>query len=167
MHQDDRDGGLRHLKTGQGVRLCYSLVHIVDSDLGWQGEAEHRRSKDRYDRSNGQDVSEDLSKLECRERTIQVIGSELSESTNLQVVPTRSIKKLIKKNQRLLNNDPAPEDISLQYNVGKSENSPIDLGTFLSRNAGDPAITVRVTVLCTSCQRCSHISPTLRAFTRN
>ena len=89
-------------------------------------------------------MEENLTKLERRERSIHTISSQLSVSTtSAQVVPSRRVKGLAKKAERLLNNDPAPDDISLQYSIGKSENSPIDLGVFLARNAGDPAIAVR------------------------
>ena len=107
-----------------------------------QGESEHRVDKSRYDRTGGKDVPENISKLEQRERTIKVIRTRVAGATGLQIIPTRDLKRLSDKTGRLLNNDPAPEDISLQYNIGVSENSPIDLGVFLSRNAGDPAIAV-------------------------
>ena len=109
----------------------------------FQGESEHRVEKGRYDRTSGNDVPESLSKLEQRERTIKVIRAGLAGATGTQIIPTRDLERLSKKAGRLLNNDPTPEDISLQYNMGVSESSPIDLGVFLSRNAGDPAIAVR------------------------
>ena len=90
-----------------------------------------------------------MSKIEQRERSIKVITTGLADSTGKQIVPARELKRLAKKSRRLLNNDPAPEDITLHYHIGCSENSPIDLGVFLSRNAGDPAIAVsRTHTLC-------------------
>ena len=98
--------------------------------------------KGRYDRTSGNNVPESLSKLEQRERTLKTIRDGLAGTTGAQVIPTRDLDNLSKKAGRLLNNDPAPEDISLQYNMAVSETSPIDLGVFLTRNAGDPAIAV-------------------------
>ena len=117
--------------------------------------------KARYDRTGGKDVPENISKLEQRERTIKTIRSGLAGATGMQIIPTRELKQLSNKTGRLLNNDPAPEDISLQYNIGVSENSPIDLGVFLSRNVGDPAIAVSGQTT-TSHIMCSFISGFLR-----
>ena len=55
----------------------------------------------------------------------------------------RRRKAIARKAARLLDNDPAPDDITAKYNIGKTENNVIHIPTFLTRNEGDLAIQVR------------------------
>jgi hypothetical protein len=66
-----------------------------------------------------------LSKIECRQRRIRAIRERLmrcpTHQTNLEDVVT---------------------DTRVHYNIGKTQNSPVHVPTFLWKNDGDPAIKV-------------------------
>ena len=58
------------------------------------------------------------------------------------VLSSHRCKALACKAARLLDPHPAPEDITLQYNIGKTENNAVHIPTFLARNTEDPAIII-------------------------
>ena len=112
-------------------------------DLYAQTETEHPVSKDRYDRTSGKEVPKSLSRIEARERSLQSIQNAVMACTGAgSVLSSRQRKALARKAARLLDNDPAPDDITAQYNIGKSEHNAIHIPTFLTRNAADPAVQV-------------------------
>lgn len=89
-----------------------------------QSELEHRTSKARYVRTTGRSIPRELSKIERRERRIRLIREKMRRS----VAPT-DLEEII--------NDPRA-----QYNMGKTQNSPVHIPTFLQKNDGDPAVKV-------------------------
>ena len=88
-----------------------------------QSELEHRTSKARFHRTNGRLIPLQLSKIERRQRHIRAIRENLyhlpGSETNLDLENVA--------------NDP-----QLQYNIGKTENTPVHVPTFLQNNDGDP-----------------------------
>jgi hypothetical protein len=60
--------------------------------------------------------------------------------------------------------DPVADDLESTYSVGKSQNQPINLALFLTRNHGDPAITVGFFLACLIFKR-AH--PVPRVLLRN
>ena len=109
------------------------------TDEGYlKGESEHKLSKSRYHRTSSKDVACALTKVERRQRTIRTIRNSLSPSFLLSFrrrAPARKERKI----------DPMLSP-KMQYNIGESENSPVDISAFLSRNHGDPAVHVRTTI---------------------
>ena len=95
-------------------------------------------------RTSGKEVPRSLSRIETRERSLQAIQNNvLATSGAIVALSKRRRKALARKAARLLDNDPAPDDITAQFNIGKTENNAIHIPTFLTRNAGDLAIQVR------------------------
>jgi hypothetical protein len=90
-----------------------------------QSELEHRTSKARFLRTNGRLIPLQLSKIERRQRHIRAIRENLrrlpGSETNLDL-------------------ESVADDLQLQYNIGKTENTPVHVPTFLQNNDGDPAI---------------------------
>ncbi len=107
-----------------------------------QPEREHRVSKTRAKRTSGKKVSRSVSRIERRHRTLRTIRTAIVAATGRQTLSIRRKRALVQKSKRLLHSDPASDDISLHYNVGKTENNPVCLPLWLSRNESDPAVTV-------------------------
>jgi hypothetical protein len=89
-----------------------------------QSELEHRTSKARFLRTNGRSIPLQLSKIERRQRYIRAIRGNMHGS------PTQS------------NPEDIVDDPHAQYCIGKTQNSPVHIPTFLQKNEGDPAINV-------------------------
>ena len=89
-----------------------------------QSELEHRTSKARYTRTTGRLIPRELSKIERRERRIRMIREKMHRS-----VLQTDLEEIV--------NDPRA-----QYNMGKTQNSPVHVPTFLQKNDGDPAVKV-------------------------
>ena len=89
-----------------------------------QSELEHRTSKSRFIRTSGRQIPQQLSKIERRERRIREIREKLHRSR-----PQGDFEDI--------DNDP-----KAQYNMGKSQNSPVHIPSFLAKNSDDPAIAV-------------------------
>jgi hypothetical protein len=94
-----------------------------------QSELEHRTSKARYLRTTGRSIPKELSKIERRERRIRMIREKMHRSVS-QTEQEEDIDNSLRA----------------QYNMGKTQNSPVHVPTFLQKNDGDPA--VRVSVSC-------------------
>lgn len=97
----------------------------LNSYGGNQSELEHRTSKSRYPRTSGQLIPQQLSRIERRQRRINMISERLYRS--------------------LVHSEDLVINYQMKYNVGKSEKCPVHIPTFLQRNEGDPAIKVRLT----------------------
>jgi hypothetical protein len=88
-----------------------------------QSELEHRTSKARFLRMNGQSIPLQLSKIERRQRCIRAIRENMGS-------PTQTKREDI------------VDDPHAQYSIGKTQNLPVHIPTFLQKNEGDPAINV-------------------------
>jgi len=106
--------------------LFFGLLTIS----GHQSELEHRTSKARFARTSGRLIPLQLSKIERRQRNIRAIREKLHRTSQT------------KPDLEDVANDPR-----VQYNIGKTQNTPIHVPTFLQKNDGDPATKVSVFVL--------------------
>lgn len=117
---------------------------LLDTTNYWraiyQGELEHRTSKVRYPRTSGRAFTLQLSKIERRQRQIRQIRQKMD---------SQQAHKL-----RAESHDDEASNSRLQYNIGKNQNSPLHLPTFLQRNEGDPALKVRL-LLCPLLSSCT------------
>jgi hypothetical protein len=93
----------------------------------YQSELEHRTSKTRSTRTSGRLIPQQLSKIERRQRRIHTLREKLDRSA-------------LKMEPDVVN------DLRAQYNMGKSQNSPVHLPSFLQKNEGDPAVKVSITL---------------------
>jgi hypothetical protein len=107
------------------LTLCLAPLIVIQSEL------EHRKSKACFVQTNGQLTLLQLSKIERRQSRIHMIRKKISRLSQH------------KDPENVVNNPQA------QYNIGKSENSPVHLPTFLQKNCGDPAIKASSLVLFT------------------
>jgi hypothetical protein len=100
------------------------LIGNLHGLIGYQGELEHRTSKARYMRTNRRSVPTQLSKIERRQSRIHAIRERTHRPSDQS----------------------PPEDVinnpQVQYNIGKAQNSPVHVPTFLQKNDGDPAVKV-------------------------
>lgn len=90
-----------------------------------QVELEHRTSKGRLIRTNGRMIPLQLSRIERR----QYLTRTIREKTQPLVAQMDGEVNI-------------PNDPKMRYNMGKAQNSPVHLPTFLKKNSGDPAIKV-------------------------
>ena len=101
------------------------------TDYQWascQSKLEHWSSKAHYPCTSGQVFTVQLSKIERRQHKIQEIHQKMN--------PKQAHKLWTE-----LNDDEAGNPC-LQYNIGKNQNSPVHLPTFLWKNEVDPALKV-------------------------
>jgi hypothetical protein len=90
---------------------------------GHQGELEHRTSKARFSRTSGRSIPLQLSRMERRQRHIRAIREKLHRPLS-QTGPDA---------------EDAVNNPQMRYNIGKTQNAPVHVPTFLQKNAGDPA----------------------------
>lgn len=90
-------------------------------------ELEHRCPKSRYLRTNRKDFEKQLGHIERRQARIRRIRQKLNESIKIQEV---------------LLYEKGPESPALEYHIGKTQNHPLDLGTFIQEAHTDPAVKV-------------------------
>lgn len=129
--------------SAQDSKLLMPALLTSSSYLSFQTETEHPVSKARYERTSGKEVPKSLSRMETRDRSLQSIQNKVIASSGADAaLSSRRQKALARKAARLLDNDPAPDDIMARYNIGKTENNAIHIPTFLSRNGADPAVKV-------------------------
>ena len=134
--------------------MRWSLDLDETNESAFKGESEHKLSKSRYQWTSGKDVARALTKVERRQRTIRTIWNALSPSC----APSSARRARARRAKKL---DPMLGP-NLQYNIGQSENSPVDVPVFLSRNQGDPAVRVStVTGICSVAARRYRTSITL------
>jgi hypothetical protein len=107
-----------------GVQLAAS--HSLLTTSIYQSEREHRTSKARFVRTSGRSIPCQIAKIETRERRIRMIRDKLRHPS---ARPPAEPDDII--------NDP-----QVQYNMGKSQKSPVHIPTFLRKNADDPAVKV-------------------------
>ncbi|OBZ80056.1 hypothetical protein A0H81_00427 [Grifola frondosa] len=100
------------------------LFGTTDSYSTQLPETEHRKSKSRFLRTNGRLIRKQLTKIETRQRNIRKMREKLSPQEALHPPDMEDV----------------PSDPRMQYNMGKSENSPVNVPSFLQKHAGDPAI---------------------------
>jgi hypothetical protein len=105
--------------------------HGTTDCLYLQLELEHRTSKARFPRTSGRLVPLNLSKIERRERHIRRIREKIWHST----------PQVATEHEDIVHNPRA------QYNIGKSQNSPVNISIFLQKNDGDPATKVSIFLL--------------------
>lgn len=106
--------------TSERVSPLCSALGLPLLTHKYQPEREHITSKDRFDRTSGREINSQMAKIEQRERRLSGIRERSGRSPPEKIV-----------------NDP-----QVQYNIGKTQNSPVHLPTFLQRNDRDPAIKV-------------------------
>ena len=93
-----------------------------------QGELEHRSPKSRYARTDRKSFVKQLTIIERRQARI------------------RRIRAMNKLQGRLIDTCEATTiNTEEHYFIGKSQNFPVNIPTFLRENQGDPAIKVRAT----------------------
>jgi hypothetical protein len=90
-----------------------------------QAELEHRNPKSRYTRTSRKGFLKQLTQIERRQARIRRIREELVKANKLP--------------QETLASDP-----EVPYNIGKSQNLPVDLTPFLQAHADDPATKVLI-----------------------
>ena len=132
-----RRGTTDSYSTRLVIFLVRAYISSETDECSFKGESEHKVSKSRYQRTSGKDVARALTKVERRQRTIRTIWNALSPSCILSA-PRRA-------RARKKKHDPM-QGPNLQYNIGQSENSPVDILIFLSRNLGDPAVRVSTAI---------------------
>jgi hypothetical protein len=111
------------LKQSVLALIFLAVTNIIVNRL--QSELEHRTSKARFLRTNGRSAPQQLSKIEQRQRLIRSIREKQNSFSRLQTKV-----------------EEVPNDTREQYNVGKTQNMPIHIPSFLQKNVGDPAIEV-------------------------
>jgi hypothetical protein len=99
---------------------CLTLLNVNQSEL------EHRKSKARFLWTSGRLIPQQLSRIERQQRRISMIREKLHGSGSSSCIESED-----------LTSDPG-----VQYNMGKSQKSPVHIPTFLQKNDGDPAIKV-------------------------
>ena len=96
-----------------------------------QGEVSHRDPKASFARTSKKDYVKQLARIERRHARIRCIRERLyrAQPSSFPVVKQ---------------NDIASGNASLEdrYQVGQSQNNPVDIFEFLQNNTGDPAIQV-------------------------
>lgn len=96
----------------------------------FQPELEHRKPKSRYVRTSRKLFTRQLANLERRQVRIRRIRERLYKNESR------------KQETQYLNISP-----EIHHHIGKTENDFVDIGVFLRRNAGDPAIHVCLTCI--------------------
>ena len=81
----------------------------------------------RFTRTSRKEYIRQLTRIERRQARIR----RIRETSKAAVAPAEIIPNI-------------PNE---HYNIGKSQHLPVDLGSFVRKNMGDPAITVGVTTL--------------------
>ena len=105
-----------------------------------QGELEHRTPKGRYKRTSKKAFKMQLTQIERRQARIRQIHQRVAaaqatnQDGNLKVETHSSLST---DSGESLANDPA-----VHHHIGKAENIPVHIGTFLRTHVADPAITV-------------------------
>lgn len=93
-------------------------------------ELEHRSPKSRYLRTSRKDFEKQLGCIERRQARIRRIRQKLTSSTRCALA-----------------HEKGPESSACAYHIGKTQNSPLDLGTLARDNCHDPAVQVRVLII--------------------
>jgi hypothetical protein len=88
-----------------------------------KGELEHRTSKSRYKRTSRKFFVKQLAEIERRQARIRRI-------------------RQTHENVGLLQDKDIAQTPEAHHHIGKSENFPEHVGTFLQKNSGDPAVKV-------------------------
>jgi hypothetical protein len=94
----------------------------LDINQNVQGELEHRTPKSRYRRTDRKLFVRQLAQIERREARLRRIRARLSNRTQCERVPGK---------------------MDQHHHIGVSQNQYEHIGTFLQKNARDPAIKVR------------------------
>jgi hypothetical protein len=106
------------------------------TEFSSQAELEHRTPKSRYTRTSKKDFTKQLAQIERRQARIRRIRERL--------VKTKM---------------PTPESVARNpdepYNIGKSQNLPVNISHFLQKHLDDPAVKVSLF----SIVRCSNPTP--------
>jgi hypothetical protein len=121
---DIRHFGTTDSYSTQPVSIQWTSCRALLITSECQGELEHRTSKSRVIRTSGRLIPQQLSKIELRERRI------------------RALREKMRRSPIQTDSDIALNDPRAQYNMGKTQNSPVHLPTFLQKNDGDIAIKV-------------------------
>ena len=104
--------------------VCHpSRIPVVHPLILPQAELEHRNPKSRYTRTSRKGFLKQLTQIERRQARIRRIREELLTANKLP--------------QETLASDP-----EVPYNIGKSQNYPVDLTPFLQAHPDDPATKV-------------------------
>ncbi|TEB31764.1 hypothetical protein FA13DRAFT_1791092 [Coprinellus micaceus] len=98
----------------------------TDSYSTQLSERYHRFPKSRYRRTNKKDVTTQLSRIQTRQARIKRLRNQLYPAPREMnfVIPSAAKSSPTSRN----------------YFIGKSQNQPVNLSNFLSRNANDPAV---------------------------
>lgn len=90
-------------------------------------ELDHRLPKSRYRRTSRKDFEKQLGCIERRQARIRRIRQKLDQSN---------------KNCEVLMHEKGPQSWTSEYHIGKTQNHPLDLGTFIQEAHTDPAVKV-------------------------
>jgi predicted DNA-binding protein with PD1-like motif len=90
-----------------------------------QGELEHRTPKARYKRTDKKTFVKQLARLERRESRLRRIREKLSSEGRLA-------------------SEPVPRTPQEHHHIGVSEKHHENIGHFLRKNEGDPAVQVQI-----------------------
>lgn len=93
-----------------------------------QAELEHRTPKSRYTRTSRKGFEKQLAKIERLQASV------------------RRIRQKVRKPGIRPDKDSVPESSSVKYHIGKTQNNPMNLGTFLHEYRSDPATQVCVSL---------------------
>ena len=119
--------------------LCMQFFFLPEN----QTELEHRTPKSRYIRTSRKFFEKQLSQIERRQTRIRRIRQKIDGIRSIRLQP-----------------DKRPDSSAIKYHIGKSQNNPIILGSFLRENRSDPALQV-VAFVSLFFRRSDHISRTL------
>jgi len=113
-----------------GLQIHFLLSWCVNDSLScmeqslklyWQGELEHRTSKSRYACTSHKTFVPQLAFIErCQARIHHIHAQKEAQKRD----------------------DPSPDTPDLHHVIGKSQNFPEDIGTFIQKNLDDPAVNV-------------------------
>jgi hypothetical protein len=110
-------------------------MNLLTVRLILKAELEHRKSKTHFLRTSCKSVPKQLSKIERRQRHIQRIRDRLNQP--------KQVEDHSQDEEDVINNP------CEQYDIGKTQNFPVHLPTFIkdrSGDRGDPAIQVSACV---------------------
>jgi len=101
-------------------------AHSFHTELSWrstQAELEHRTPKARYTRTSRKQFVKQLAQIERRQTRIRRAREQLARSSK---IPQEKVAN----------------DVEVPYNIGKSQNCPVNITQFVQANEEDPAVKV-------------------------
>ena len=102
---------------------------MIPTNAEIQPELEHRRPKSRYTRTSRKGFEKQLTKIERLQARVRRIRQKVNKTRKSTIQPDKGA---------------VPESSSVEYHIGKAQNNPINLGSFLHEFRSDPAVHVGV-----------------------